>query len=66
MLVLNGANQVPARDDATTCSGALKNINQPVPPAMASEVDEGADSADDASKIDKSDGQVFHLRLSAR
>jgi hypothetical protein len=24
MLVLTGASQVPARDDATTCGGALK------------------------------------------
>jgi hypothetical protein len=35
MLVLTGASQVPARDDATTCCGALKNINQLVPPAIA-------------------------------
>jgi hypothetical protein len=35
MLVLTGASQVPARDDATTYGGALKKTYQSVPPAMA-------------------------------
>jgi len=35
MLVLTGASQVPSRDDATTCGGALEKTYQAVPPAMA-------------------------------
>ena len=45
------------------------SIEENIPVCSASngrEVDEGTDSADDASETDKRDGQFFHERLSTR